>query len=97
MFSLLDEPLPGEVAAAIAERMVARRKERGLSQVALAKASGVSLGSLRRFEQIHEISLGSLLAIAFALGCEADFDALFATPHYNTLEDVMAATEGARR
>lgn len=89
--------MPGEVAASIAKRMVARRKERGLSQTDLAKVSGVSLGSLRRFEQTHEISLASLLAIAFALGCEADFDALFATPHYGSLEDVMAATERARR
>lgn len=67
-----------------------------MTQATLAATSGVSLGSLRRFEQIHEISLGSLIAVAFALGCESDFDALFATPHYGTLEDVAAAVKRGR-
>ena len=91
MHFLLDEPLPGDVTKALAERMVQRRKEHHMSQPQLAKASNVSLGSIRRFEQIHEISLTSLVNIAFALGCEADFAGLFATPYYETLEDVEAA------
>ena len=85
--------MPGDVAAGIAERVAKRRKERGWSQRELAERSGVSLGSLRRFEQIHEISLNSLLALAFALGCESDFDALFATAQYATMDDVVAAAE----
>ena len=68
--------MPGDVSAAIAERMVARRKEHKLSQTALARKSGVSLGSIRRFEQQHEISLTALINIAFALSCEQDFETL---------------------
>ncbi|MCH9276352.1 helix-turn-helix domain-containing protein [Bifidobacterium amazonense] len=91
MFSLLDEPMPGDVSAAIAERMVARRKEHKMSQTDLAVQSGVSLGSIRRFEQRHEISLTALVNIAFALGCERDFESLFARPYYETIDDVIAA------
>lgn len=79
----------------IANRMAVRRKEHGLTQAELAAKSGVSLGSIRRFEQLHEISLGSLVSIAFALHCERDFDALFAQPYYATIDDVIAATRHA--
>ena len=85
--------MPGDVSAAIAERMVARRKEHKLSQTALARKSGVSLGSIRRFEQQHEISLTALINIAFALSCEQDFEALFSQPYYATIDDVIAARE----
>lgn len=89
--------MPGDVSAAIARRVKERRKEHHLTQAELAARSGVSLGSLRRFEQLHEISLTSLINIAFVLGCENDFDALFATPYYATLDDVEAATRRQRR
>ncbi|WP_269082761.1 helix-turn-helix domain-containing protein [Bifidobacterium aesculapii] len=71
--------------------MVERRKEHGMSQTALASKSGVSLSSLRRFEQSHEISLTSLINIAFALGCEGDFEGLFAHPYYRDIDAVVAA------
>lgn len=95
--ALLNQPMPGEVAAQLAQRVKERRKEHRWTQAQLAKRAGMSLGSLRRFEQQHEISLQSLINIAFALGCEGDFSALFATPYYRTLEDVKAATRRARR
>ncbi|MBT1171084.1 helix-turn-helix transcriptional regulator [Bifidobacterium sp. SO4] len=84
--------MPGDVMTNVAERMVKRRKEHGMTQATLAEKSGVSLGSIRRFEQSHEISFGSLVNIAFALHCEQDFDALFAQPYYATIDAVTAAT-----
>lgn len=89
--------MPGDVSAAIDERMVARRKEHKLSQTALARKSGVSLGSIRRFEQQHEISLTALINIAFVLSCEQDFEALFSQPYYATIDDVIAAREREAR
>lgn len=83
--------MPGDVAAGVAGRMAKRRKEHGVTQAELAKISGVSLGSIRRFEQQHEISLTALIDIAFALGCENDFSALFATPYYDDLEAMEKA------
>ncbi|KAB7791291.1 helix-turn-helix domain-containing protein [Bifidobacterium leontopitheci] len=96
MFDLLDEPMPGDVMAGVAARMAKRRKDHGMTQTALAGKSGVSLGSIRRFEQLHEISLGALVSIAFALHCERDFDALFAQPYYATIDDVTAASRQGR-
>lgn len=46
-----------EINTEIAERMVQLRKRKKLSQKSLALRSGVSLGSLKRFEQTGEISL----------------------------------------
>ena len=92
MYDLLDEPLPGEVMAGIARRMTMRRKEHGMTQSDLARKSGVSLGSIRRFEQLHEISLNALVGIAFAFDCEQDFDALFSQPYYRSIDDVVTAT-----
>ena len=62
----------------IAERAKFKRLEQNLTQEGLALRSGVSLGSIKRFERSGEISLKSLIDIALALGCLEDFSALFA-------------------
>ncbi len=90
MFTLLDQQLPGEVLEGIASRARRRRKEQGISQALLAERSGVSLGSIKRFEREHQISLASLVKVAFALGCEDDFAELFSKKSYASIEDVIA-------
>ena len=66
---------------AIKRELVARvrecRREKGLSQQKLAECSGVSFGSVKRFERFGEISLVSLLRLAMALNCAKDFAGLF--------------------
>ena len=57
----------------IVDRVKLRRKELKLTQKELAKRSGVSYGSIRRFENSGEISLTSLLKIANAINCLEDF------------------------
>ncbi|MCC8101327.1 MAG: helix-turn-helix transcriptional regulator [Clostridiales bacterium] len=69
--------------------MSLRRKEKKITQVQLAKYSDVSLGSIKRFERTGEISLSSLIKIAFALGCQDDFNALFAKKGYASIEEVI--------
>ena len=71
-------PLPTEVARSVAGRLVALRKDKGWTQAELARRSGVSLGSLKRFEQQALISLENLLALAHVLGRLEDFGSLFA-------------------
>ncbi len=66
-----------EVMQEIAERAKLKRLEQNLTQEGLALRSGVSLGSIKRFERTGEISLKSLIDIALALGCLEDFSALF--------------------
>lgn len=73
----------------IAERARKKRKAGKLTQNQLAQKSGVSLGSLKRFERTGEISLSSLVKIAFALGCEDDFQNLFARKEYRSIQEVI--------
>jgi transcriptional regulator with XRE-family HTH domain len=61
----------------IALRHKALRKQAGFSQSELAKRSGVSLGSLKRFELTGQISLESLLQLADVLNRLNDFEAIF--------------------
>ena len=73
----------------IVRQVKSRRKEQKISQEKLAELSRVSLGSIKRFESSGEISLDSLLKIAFVLGYEKDFGELFAKKTYKTLEEVL--------
>ncbi len=51
----------------------------------------MSLGSYKRFEQTHQISLESLIKISIALNREDDFDVLFAKREYASIQDVINA------
>jgi transcriptional regulator with XRE-family HTH domain len=50
------------------------RKQAGLTQTELAKRSGVSLGSIKRFELTGQISLESLLKSVHVLNRISDFE-----------------------
>ena len=52
----------------VAENMRTLRLEKDLTQQGLAQRSGVSLASLRKFEQKGQISLASFFKLAMALG-----------------------------
>ena len=60
----------------IALRHKVLRKQAGFSQSELAQRSGVSLGSLKRFETTGLISLESLLKLTDVLNRLNDFEAL---------------------
>lgn len=84
---------PDAIARDISQRMRKRRKELHLSQSALAHRSGVSLGSLKRFEQDSLISLDSLIKLSLVLGCEDMFTGLFSEQEKQkeaSLEDIVA-------
>lgn len=68
---------PVDVLQEIAQRHKVLRKQWGYTQSELARRSGVSLGSLKRFETTGQISLESLLLLADVLNRLNDFDALF--------------------
>lgn len=93
MITLSEIKLPGEVILEIANRESEIRKQKKISQSMLAKMTGVSLGSIQRFEQTGKISLESLIKIAFALRCEKDFDELFSHRCYTSLKEVLNETE----
>jgi len=72
-------------------RVRARRREGKISQSELAARSGVSLGSIKRFESSGEISLTSLLRIAVVLGYEMDFYRLFERKNYQSIDEIINA------
>ena len=73
----------------LSQRIRSRRREGKLSQSELAARSGVSLGSIKRFENLGEISLASLLRIAVVLGYETDFDKLFERKNYQSIDEII--------
>jgi|JI10StandDraft_1071094.scaffolds.fasta_scaffold05584_10 transcriptional regulator with XRE-family HTH domain len=68
---------PYEAAYLLAKRLKELRLAQNLSQKTLAQQSGVSYGTIKRFEQSGKISLNSLLKISFILGVIEEFDSLF--------------------
>ncbi len=78
-----------EIDTGIADRLVRLRKRRKISQQELAVRSGVSLGSVKRFEQSGEISLKSLTKITIALGVEGELDALFEEVPFASIDEVI--------
>ncbi len=59
---------PAKVKAALAANMRERRLAINLTQAGLSKRSGVTLGTLRRFEQSGEISIDNLLKLMLVVG-----------------------------
>lgn len=68
---------PCEVGLAISKQAKAKRLSLNLSQKTLSERSGVSFGTLKKFERTGKISLESLLKIALVLDSLEDFAPLF--------------------
>jgi len=83
---VLTEP---QIKEKIATNFKKRRKEHKISQKQLAIKSGVSFGSIKRFEQTGEISLSKLIKIALILDLEKDLLSLFNTPYFENIEDML--------
>ena len=81
--------LPGQAKQSVAQREKRRRKRLGYTQAQLAQKAGMSLGSLRRFEQTGDISFSSLVSLCYALGCAIDLEGLFSAPAYRSIEEVI--------
>jgi transcriptional regulator with XRE-family HTH domain len=82
---------PERVSRKLADRAKALRLARGWKRSTLAERSGVSLASLRRFEESGKVSLQNLLEIAFALNRLDDFDSLLQPPRAASLAELEAA------
>lgn len=78
-----------EINLALAARARSIRKRRGISQERLSEISGVSYGSIKRFESTGQISLLSLTRIAMALGMSDEIKSLFTQTVYRSIEEVI--------
>jgi transcriptional regulator with XRE-family HTH domain len=88
---------PEQVSRTLADRVRTLRLARGWKQSTLASRSGVSLGSLRRFEESGRISLQNLLDLAFALNRLDDFDGLLEPPPASSIAELEAAEKSPAR
>lgn len=85
----MDQKTWTEINNDIAQKIVRLRKRKKITQKQLAARSGVSLGSLKRFEQSGEISLQSLTKIAIALDVENELEDLFNNVPFASIEEVI--------
>ena len=90
---LLNNTNPNYLAKKIAENSKKKRIKSNFTQQELAERSGVSLSSLKRFEQKAEISLASLLKIAIVLDATETIINLFAENQPTTLDDYLKETK----
>jgi len=88
---------PEGKAKALAERIKTRRLEMNLTQEGLSVRSGLPLATYRRFERTGKISLDGLLHVAYALDALNDFDNLFESRKYATLDEALEANQKNRK
>ena len=89
---------PTETAKALAERLRALRLLKGWTRETLAKRSGISAASLKRFENTGKASLELVLKVAHALARLDELDKLFRSPAPRSLAELeLHAAKPARR
>ena len=82
-----------ELDQKLAKRVRNIRKRRAISQEKLAAMSGVSYGSIKRFETTGQISLISLTKIAMALGIADELRTIFSQVPYRNIQEVINETK----
>ena len=80
---------PEEIKLKIADRLKNIRKRRRISQKKLSEISGVSYGSIKRFETTGQISLLSLTRIATALDVVNELREIFSQVPYKNIQEVI--------
>jgi transcriptional regulator with XRE-family HTH domain len=84
-----------EIALAIANDFRRRRIEKNLTRKEVSERSGVPISNLSRFEQKGAISLKNLIELAVTLNYTAEIKGLFATPKYQTMEELTQIRKNA--
>ena len=85
----LNQKTPNEIAKSFADKIKEHRKKLKISQEMLSQKSGVSLGSIKRFETKYEISLQSFIKIAIALDLDNDLENLFTQKTYTSIDEII--------
>ena len=82
-----------ELDMELAKRVKNIRKRRSISQQELAARSGVSYGSVKRFETTGQISLLALTKIAMALDVADELRGIFTQVPYRNIQEVINETK----
>ena len=82
---------PNSIMQNLKDRFKQKRLFLNLTQEGLANKSGVSLGSVKRFESSGEISFESLLKVALVLNCLDDFKNIAnkKDEQYDSMDDLL--------
>lgn len=80
---------PEKLDLKLAKRVRNIRKRRSISQQKLSEMSGVSYGSIKRFESTGQISLLALTRIATALDLADELRNLFTQVPYKDISEVI--------
>ena len=86
---LFNSKTPNDIVKELVKKIKQHRKKVKFSQAQLASKSGVSLGSIKRFESKYEISLTSFIKILIALNLERDLENLFTQKNYASIDEVI--------
>ena len=81
--------LPSDILMSTAQKVAELRKGLKWTQQDLAEKSGVSYGSIKRFERFGKISFESLLKIAEVLNRLDEFDALLLPKDVDRIKDLF--------
>lgn len=93
---LYDSSPPG-LCRLIGRRARALRLSIGLRQIDVAERAGVPLRTLKRFEATGDVAFEIVARVAFALGAEREFEALFPPREQRSLDEVLAANRTRQR
>ncbi|MCG3701374.1 helix-turn-helix domain-containing protein [Aliarcobacter butzleri] len=82
---------PKSIMQDLKDKFKQKRLSLNLTQEGLSNKSGVSLGSIKRFESSGEISFESLLKIALVLNCLDDFKNIAneKDERYESMDDLL--------
>jgi len=84
------QKLPSDIIREIAFKVKVIRKNKKMTQVELARKSGVSYGSIKRFEQTGQISFESLLQVLHILGRLNEFDSILEVENKRDIEKLFS-------
>ena len=85
------------VALELALRVKSNRLALSLTQEGLARRSGVSFGTLKKFERTGRIALVSFIRLVIALGDEGALEGLLLEKKYSSLDEVLSVKKKPKR
>jgi transcriptional regulator with XRE-family HTH domain len=93
----LVEITPEMLLKQVAQNVKQRRLESSFTQQELARRTGITLSSYRRFERTGEISLRNLALLSIMLNAADEFNLLFSKKIYTSIEDVINESKPPKR
>ena len=90
---------PSDILSILKTNFKEKRLHLNLTQEGLSNRSGVSLGSIKRFESSGQISLESLLKISLVLDCLNDFKSIATINEENpqNIEELLSEKQKNKR